>query len=91
MLHRKIFELNKLQTEYHELQLQNQKDKNLRLKAEEEIIKINRQHENEKKSMAVSIKNKIQEYFERKVMNVGLMYKKEIVILVYKFSVELYK
>lgn len=75
MIHRKIFELNQLQTDYHELQLMNQKEKNLRLKAEEEIIKIHRQHENEKKSMAVSLKNKIQDYFERKVMNIGLMYK----------------
>ena len=27
MLHRKIFELNKLQTDYHKLQLENQKEK----------------------------------------------------------------
>eukprot|EP00344_Euplotes_crassus_P009456 CAMPEP_0197018310 /NCGR_PEP_ID=MMETSP1380-20130617/80028_1 /TAXON_ID=5936 /ORGANISM="Euplotes crassus, Strain CT5" /LENGTH=263 /DNA_ID=CAMNT_0042445511 /DNA_START=78 /DNA_END=870 /DNA_ORIENTATION=+ len=78
MLHRKIYELNQLQTEYHELQLQLQKEKSLRLKAEEEIAKINKQHESEKKNLAINIKNTIQDHFERKVMNVGIMYKKEL-------------
>jgi hypothetical protein len=49
MLHRKIYELNKLQTDYHKLQLENQKEKNLRLKAEETILKQKRQHLTEKK------------------------------------------
>ena len=48
MLHRKIFELNKLQTEFNALQLQNQKEKNKRLKAEETILKMKRAHANEK-------------------------------------------
>jgi len=79
MLHRKIFELNHLQTEFNSLQLQLQKERSLKLKAEENNLKILKQHEAEKKSLALSVKKKIQEYFERKVMNVGLMYKKEIV------------
>ena len=48
MLHRKIFELNKLQTDFHALQLQNQKEKNMRLKAEETIFKMKRQHATDK-------------------------------------------
>ena len=48
MLHRKIYELNQLQTDFHALQLQNQKEKNLRLKAEENILKLRRQHDTDK-------------------------------------------
>jgi len=79
MLHRKIYELNKLQTDYHSLQLENQKEKNLRLKAEENCLKQRRQHESEKKNLAINIKNQVQQYFERRVMNTGLLYRKEIV------------
>ena len=54
MLHRKIFELNKLQTDYRELQLKIQREMNQRLKAEEVIIKLKRQHQSEKKSLGKS-------------------------------------
>jgi len=78
MLHRKIFELNHLQAEFHKVQLQLQKEKNLRLRADEEVSRLNKQHEDEKKNLALNIKTKIQNHYERKVMNVGIMYKKEM-------------
>ena len=50
----------------------------MRLKAEETILKLKRQHQTEKKNLAINVKNKIQDYFEKKVSNIGQMYKREI-------------
>lgn len=53
MLHRKIYELNQLQTDFRELQLIHQKEKSSRLKAEEEIIKLKRQFATDKKNIGM--------------------------------------
>jgi hypothetical protein len=81
MLQNKRSELNKVRSDYHELKRHYLHEKNLRIKSDDKIVRLKRQHENEKKTLAVKIKSEIEDYFEKKIMNVGLLYEEEIVFL----------